>query len=266
MLFTPENRKESLNKITNFLKKIDSVEGIILVGSCSSDNPDQWADIDLSIVINPKEKTRQVQKKFTSFAQKNFDLFHFNESKYEEDNYLSLFFLKNYLEIDIGFISFEKIFAKRKKWKILYEKSNIVSKKMQQTWENRETIKPDKLLKDKIPSVLYHLRNISVAIKRKKLFRAVKEIEDFRNLCVSLWGNYKKLDVKHFRDADLFDDHFKKLLLKTYPKEISIDELTSALKNSLNLYFYISNQVFGNTKEVQKLKQHLKGMLLAFGV
>ena len=266
MLFRPNDRENLLADIVTFLKDIHSVSGIILVGSLSTDSVDSWADIDLSIVINPAEETASVQEQFSTFSQGHFDLYHLYESSYGEHNYLTMLFLSNYLEVDTGFISLDKLKAKRKDWKVLYDKDNLVATTMKESWAENVVSNPGLDLSNSKASILYHTRNFCVAVKRGKRFRALKEIEDLRNLCTLLWGDSKKQVGKHFRDVDIYAEKFTQQLAKTYANTDSIDEIVKTYLETIELFFLTYNEIRTNKKLDDYLKGHIAGMITAFGL
>jgi predicted nucleotidyltransferase len=177
-MFNEMDRKDILCKVERICKSIDDIDGMILVGSGAEGFTDKWSDIDLSIVICEEEKTRQVWDKINEEIISNFDTIKISYNEYEENNYLSAILLDNYLEIDIGVITINKLVAKRKSWSILYDKSGNVAEKMNRTWRERKLPNLNIQVENSLDGIWYHIKNCAFALKREKPYRAIKEIEE----------------------------------------------------------------------------------------
>ena len=172
-------RFEHIQTIVNLLKSSPYVEGIILVGSGVGGFPDDFADIDMSIVINPEKHTEEVWKSFNRDIYDKLGVFFMYENVYGENNYLTLLFLKDFLEIDIGFISLTNLVAKKKDWEILFDKTSLVKDKMYTTWKSDDKPNTKIVAKEVKVTLLYHLRNICVAYNRNKPLEFSKRLKTY---------------------------------------------------------------------------------------
>ena len=117
-MFTVEERKEILERITKFLKTLD-VKLIALVGSCGNGSADQYSDLDMSVVVD-KNKLQEIFNKYEKFID-TMDIFKYFKTTYNEESLLIGAFLNSGLELDVGFTTlneFEKNRIKRTQNKI----------------------------------------------------------------------------------------------------------------------------------------------------
>jgi len=261
-MYSEIDRKNILDKLVKICKSIEDIDGVILVGSGAEGFTDKWSDIDLSIVIFEEEKIRQVWDKVNEDIISTFDIMKISYNEYEENNFLSAIFLNNYLEIDIGVLSINKLVAKRKPWNILYDKSGNIAKRMDETWEKRKIPSLNIEIEHSVNTVWYHIKNGAFALKREKLYRAVKEIEELRNEIVKIRALKENKVAKHFRDVDDMDKAFLQGLEKTFFKEVTINELSKALINSLDLYFDLIKELNENYEEIIEYEYEIRKLLV----
>jgi predicted nucleotidyltransferase len=261
-MYSEIDRKNILDKLVEICKSIDDIDGVILVGSGAEGFTDKWSDIDLSIVICEEEKTGEVWDKINENIISTFDIMKISYNEYGENNFLSAVFLNNYLEADIGVLSINKLEAKREPWNILYDKSGNIVKRMNETWEKRKIPSLNIEIENSVNTVWYHIKNGAFALKREKLYRAVKEIEELRNEIVDIRALKENKVAKHFRDVDDMDKAFLQKLEETFFKEVTINELSKALINSLDLYFDLIKELSENHQEIIEYEDELRKLLV----
>jgi predicted nucleotidyltransferase len=261
MMYSESDRKNILDKIVMICKGIDAVDGVILVGSGAEGFTDKWSDIDLSVVTSNEDKTRHIWKEINKLLDSAFNIMKISCNEYGENNYLSALMLNNYLEIDIGVISIKNLVAKRKEWVVLYDKSGNIIEKMNTSWNERKIQAANVLIEDNLNGIWYHIKNGAFALKREKIYRAVKELEELRNHIVEIKSLEENKIAKHFRDVDNMDRLFLNKLEKTFFSNISREELTRAFINSFDLYFDVVKAVGENFEEIIKYEKELRGLL-----
>lgn len=261
MMYSESDRKNILDKIVMICKGIDDVDGVILVGSGAEGFTDKWSDIDLSVVTCNEDKTRHIWKEINKLLDSAFNIMKISCNEYEENNYLSALMLNNYLEIDIGVISIKNLVAKRKQWVVLYDKSGSIIEKMNASWNERKIQAANVLIENNLNGIWYHIKNGAFALKREKIYRAVKELEELRNHIVEIKALQENKITKHFRDVDNMDRLFLNKLEKTFFTNISREELTRAFINSFDLYFDVVKAVGENFEEIIKYEKELRGLL-----
>ncbi len=255
------DRKDILDKLEENLKLIEYVDGMILVGSGAEGFTDKWSDIDLSIVVCEVEKTRQVWNKINEKIMSNFDLIKISYNEYGENNFLSAILLHNYLEIDIGVLAINKLVAKGKSWSILYDKSGYATKKMNDTWRERKLPDLNSEIKNSLDRIWHNIKNGAFALRREKLYRAIKEIEVMRNEIVEISALRENKIAKHFKDVDDMDRRFIQRLGQTFFKEVTINELSRSFINSFNLYFDLIKETEQSCEEIIQYEQQLRKLL-----
>lgn len=265
-MHTPESRKEALEKIVRICKDVNDIEGIILVGSGGDQFPDQWADIDLSIVVDPATETRNVWDTLNEKLKGSFEVLTLGLTEYGENNYLTILLLKDYLEIDVGFISLDNLKAKKENWRILYEKKDKVLEKMRQSWDKRSKSDVVEYIRDKVSVIGHYIRTFAVAVNRNQPFKATKELEDMRNIVVGMWATHKGRVAKHFRDVDIADLNFRRKLASTFPKSINLDDLKMAFYNTFDLFFDLAEGADSGNQDIIFVREEMNKLLQNFNL
>jgi hypothetical protein len=265
-LYTLESRQNTLSRIRDICRSLEDIEGVLLVGSGGGGFPDRWADIDLSVVVNPSQKTRVVWERLNAELKGSFDLISFGVGVYGENDFISIMLLQDYLEVDVGVISLQLLQAKKDKWRILYEKQDKILTKMQQSTKERKTTDPILVVRDRVSTVGHYVRTFEVAVNRKQPFRANKELEDLRNTVVEIWGCQKGKIAKHFRDVDGADRHFRSQLASTYPKSIELNDLAEAFSHVFDLFFRLAEEIDPQNKDIVSTETHLRRLRETFSV
>lgn len=244
-MFSPSEREEILENIVNFLKT-QKVEIIALVGSNGNGTADEYSDLDLSVATT---KTN-LKICFDGCVNliKSFDTFRYFETIYNDESLLVGGFLNSGLEIDIGICTVEefnknRIKRAKSKIKIIYGDKSLesVDRKNEQKNKNNCYL---------IETAWYNIKNAMVALKRGRLFRAIKEIEELRNDIVCFYGCVNDIESKHFREVDNLDENFKLDLAKSYCKDISYEGVKNSLFNTLDLLYFVLDSS-GNDKDRQ---------------
>ncbi len=265
-MYSQESRQNTLDKIIDICRAVDDIEGVLLVGSGSDQFPDIWADMDLSIVVNPSVKTREVWEALNEEFRESFDLISLGVGIYGENNYISILLLKDYLEVDAGVISLENLEAKKDKWKILYDKQNKILAKMQQSIKERKTTDTVQFVRERVTTIGHYARTFAVAVNRNQPFRAIKELEDLRNIVVEIWASQKGKVAKHFRDVDGADKDFRAHLASTYPKTIELNDIAYAFNRTFDLFFKLAEESDPQNEETASVKTQLRKLLENFAI
>jgi hypothetical protein len=265
-MYSQESRQNTLDKIIDICRAVDDIEGVLLVGSGSDQFPDIWADIDLSIVVNPSVKTREVWEALNEEFRESFDLISLGVGIYGENDYISILLLQDYLEVDAGVISLEYLEAKKDKWKILYDKQNKILAQMQQSMKERKATDTVQFVRERVSTIGHYVRTFAVGVNRNQPFRALKELEDLRNIVVEIWASQKGKVAKHFRDVDKADQDFRSHLASTYPKTIELNDLAYAFNRTIDLFFKLAEESDPRNKEIVSVKTQLRKLLETFSI
>jgi len=260
-MYTESERQNTLDKVCSLIIEIPYVEGLIVVGSGANGFKDVWSDIDLCVVCNDNE-TKSTWEKLTAIVLGNFKIQRHQLNEYGDSNYLTIFLLENWLQIDMGVISLENLVAKRKLWNVVYDKTGLVKKKMEGTWNaQKKSIDKETVVKDSLDSVWYYLQNAVNSFNRGRQLRLYHELSELRERSSSLLGDMYELDMKHFRDVDSLNSKILTSIKETYPTSFDRKELARAVVGSCSLYFS-TIKLFGvMIHEIEELESSVKKYL-----
>jgi len=265
-MYTPESRQKTLEKIVDICRTYDDIEGVLLVGSGGTEFPDKWADIDLSIVVNPASRTKNVWDTLNHKFRNSFEIITLGEGTYGKNNYISILILKDYLEVDAGVISLDNLEAKKDSWKILYEKQDKILNKMHESRKGIHISDPVPFVRDRVSVISHYVRTFGVAINRNQPFRAVKELEDIRNMIAEIWATKNMKVVKHFRDIDEADSVFRNKLASTFPINLELNNLKLAFNNAFDLFFELAVNIDEENQETILIKKEMEGLLISLNL
>ena len=260
-MYTEAIRQEILDKLIDIFKEDTYIEGVILVGSGANGFPDKWADIDLAVVVNPEEKTKDVWNKLNHKIKNTLNIMKSVYNEYGNNNFISVILLDNFLEIDMGVISISNLVAKKGNWEILFEKTNKISSKMKETWKNRKLPDLNEIVRLSQNSIWYHIKNAAFALKRERYYRVVKELEEIRSEIIKIKAAHENKVAKHFRDVDEMNSNFIAKLDKTFFSEVNTLSLEIAFLNLFNLYFDVIKEIFPNDKDIIGYEKRMRNFL-----
>ena len=118
-MYNEKDREDIFNYLVDKFQQRKEVLGIIQIGSGSIGYKDIYSDLDFAIVIDETNINEVFNKTKLDIVSK-YNIFFFDNMK---ERNLQLFLLDNYLELDIGYYTLESIYAKRKNYKIIYDKT-----------------------------------------------------------------------------------------------------------------------------------------------
>lgn len=238
-MFTIEEREIIKDKIVDYFSKDKNVLAVCLVGSNATGDSDEYSDLDISIIVED-EHIKTIWQKFYDDIALNEQIFRYFKLQFNKNSYLVSIFLNNGLEIDIGFTGVEGFIEKNTskpnlKYLEAYKKSNFVIP----STNNLLRYDGMKDLEKANSNIWYNFKNAMFALKRNKLFRCAKEIEECRNDIINIITSLNNLESKHFKEVDKLTEENKHKIETTYPKRISYYSLKDALLSTMNLFFEI---------------------------
>lgn len=233
-LCTPEERLEIKDLIIKYLQEDDRIAGAIHVGSSVYDFKDKYSDLDFAIVIFENEDLMQVFNDWKKLMEEKFTVIHSFEVIITPTSLLHGFLLDNYIELDMGFQPESNIFARRKHWKIAFDKTGKLESIMQETWKKRQKKDPLAKFIDQINGTWYYITRTLIALARDNYWHALKELEHMRDMIVFVIGHRFDLKLDHYQQiVDLPIDiqrELMNLLPSKLEKEILFDKLKIATK------------------------------------
>ena len=175
------------------------------------------------------------------FHQKIAEKYEILYFKQVETSHLQVYLLSDLLEIDIGYGGYEGAAARKPAFKVLYDKSGIVEKKMIQSREWMEdALFTNKYKNDRelaCDTVWAHLMHASVAIRRGNTFRAIGELEYVRKIYIDLLGDRYRLESAINREIDRLPENERASIRSTFVTGESREELWSGLLNLTRLIY-----------------------------
>ena len=237
ILFSPERRQEILDRILVALRTDNRIAGVLVVGSGAVGFEDAYSDIDLCVVVAAEDDVNAVFREWRTRIEEILPVIHCIEITYGPNNYLYAFLLDGFLELDIGFLCLTNLFAKRERWKIIFDRSGKIEDIMRSRWEERA--KPD--IKDaylsRINGIWHYIIHVVVALKRRQPWRALHYLEVIRNRTVELAGLRMGLETKHFRQVDQMPNEFLTELRRTLVSSTDTVDIMRALKAATRCFF-----------------------------
>jgi predicted nucleotidyltransferase len=100
-LFTPEEREETAERVSRALGDDSRVEGVVVVGSLSS-QADRWSDIDLVVVVADDEDLAAITADWVGHLYALLPVVHHFKTAFGE-TLVRGFLLENLLELDLAF-------------------------------------------------------------------------------------------------------------------------------------------------------------------
>jgi hypothetical protein len=220
--------EERNNFFVNTISKFQSsslIEGIIQLGSGVIGYKDDHSDIDLMVGTSRVEDAEKA-KNYVCQALSDFHPIYIKEKLFRENVFLIIAIMENKLEFNISIVPRELLTVKSSLWKVIVDKTGLVSEKMNlenERFMNR-TVKYDVHI-DVPFEFVYCAINLNKELKRNNLIYALKMLESMRDytLLVQAMNEHKK--IHQFKAYETLNSNFIKAFLSTYPEEITVINL-----------------------------------------
>ena len=240
-MYTETDRKNILNILIDNFKNREEVLSIMLVGSATRGFRDRFSDLDLSIVVTNLDDIDDIFNKTISEISK-IDKIVSNENM--KERYLQVFLLNNYLEIDIGYYTLDTIYARRKNYKVIYDKTNKVDNIMKESLskidENKGTTDKVDMKKviESVDSILWYsvFHTITSFIRNDK-YRSYYELNDVRNITIDLIGKRFNVESKKHREINNLPLEYKNKIDELYIYPQDKEKLKELLIKNINLIY-----------------------------
>ena len=235
--FSPAWREHVLDRTLSLLEADARIAGAIIVGSGAVGFEDKYSDIDLCVVIAEEHDAVAVFQSWRQIIEQSLPVIHCFEAVYGKGSYLWGFLLEGFLEMDVGFVDFDNLSARRPRWKIAFDRSGKIEAIMRST--SRE-ISPPTIEKEYlrlVNSIWHFVIHVAVALERGQPLRALHYLEALRNRTVELAGLRLGLDTGHFRQVDEMPQDILSGLEPTLPLSIAAPEIMRALRAATECFF-----------------------------
>ena len=235
-MFTIDEREIIKKELVDYLSRFDVIQSICLVGSNATGKADMYSDLDFTVIVK-EDYVKKIWEEFYNDLH-NEQIFRKFKVEFGGNEYLVGMFLKNALELDIGFTTLKNFEIKNLnkpnlKYQALYEKDGfrtpVIVSKASYNGKN--------ILEKANTDIWYNFKNAMFALKRNRLFRCLNEIEESRNYIIQIISSLNNLESKHFKQIDDLPEEYKTKIIQTYPSEITYNELKNSLLNIMNLFY-----------------------------
>ena len=237
ILCSPEQRHECLDRLLAALETDDRIAGVVVVGSGAVGFDDRYSDIDLSVVVGLEEDTEPVFREWKERVEELFDVIWYAEAIYGPSNFLHLFLLDGFLELDMGILSFSNLAARRERWRVAFDRSGEIDQVMRTSWEQRPRRDVPTIYQRRLDSIWHFVMRAAVAVKRHQPWAALHELEQIRNRTVELAGLNTGLDNRDFRDMHHMPGAFVAGLEQTLVCTTEPEAIVEALKAATCCFF-----------------------------
>jgi len=262
-MFQIEDRKIVMEEIENYTKLIQGIQGLLLVGSGATGFRDRYSDLDLVVVVEEPQNVVHVNKQIKRFLQSKFSILKEKTYHHEMDVLVSCFFFDNYLELDLGVWSFEKIKATKPNWAIIFDRDKMISKKLNDTLDKTVHSEIDDAINESLSLIWQFFRGTVVALKREHFIKALKDIDFIRNQMIELICLRNNINYDYDKSIDDIDGRYYQRLQKTYEVKMDYNSIKNVIFDVMHLYFDVININEDESVEKNKIMIHtfLKDML-----
>ncbi len=242
-MFSASEREQLLQELVEFSRKIDEVDGFLLVGSGANGFRDKYSDLDVLIVVNESDNVLKVHNNLLDFVKDNFKTIKLKSYQHEEDIFVSCFLFDNYLELDLGVWSQQKLRATKPSWKMIFDKGSNIDSKLEETLTLHKKPNIDDTLDDSLSFIWQFVRSATISIKRNNLIKALKDIDFIRNQIVEILCLENSIYYDFDKNIDQLNSTKKERLLKTYDIVTTADNVSIKLREVMELYFDVIEMI-----------------------
>ena len=210
-MFSLDEREEILNYLVDKLSAFEEITGIVIVGSGSHGFCDKYSDIDLALVYDEEYGMETVFDLVIKIISRKYKI---ATVLNQTSRSLQVILLDNYLEIDVGYYTESTVTARRKNYRVVFDKTGALSDKMDRSWKENASSFMGTTSNVNIESELYrtdanlwyNLIHTVNSFLRDERYRCYYELEELRRNLISLMGKRLSLEAKRYRDVHLFDE------------------------------------------------------------
>lgn len=235
-MYSTEERNAYFVNTTKKLASSSLVEGIIQLGSGVVGYKDEHSDIDLMVCTSRVEDS-EATKNLVYRSLSDFNPIYVKEKQFSENIYLVIAIMENKLEFNVSIVPRESLTVKSPLWKVIVDKTGLVSEKMNIENEGFEK-KPVKydLNFDVVFEFVYCAMSLDKELMRNNLIYALKMLETMRSYTLLVQAMNEDKKLHQFKAYETLNPSFIKAFLSTHPEEITVDNLVVSA-NKLKVLF-----------------------------
>ena len=240
--YSPATREAILDRLLTALRSDKRLIGLLVVGSGAEGFEDDHSDIDLCAVTTSADDVRPAFQEWGEKIRQMLPTFHSLESPRAPNIYLWVFFLENFLEIDLCFLCLNDLRATRNRWNTVLDRSGRIESIMQSSWENRPKPDLEEAYRFRLSSIWHCIKHAAIAVQRQQPWRAIYELEQIRDRVIELRGLREELETKRFRHVDQMPEDFLTDLEQTLVLSLKGVDIMNALRAATTCFFNESRQ------------------------
>ena len=253
-MYTVQDRSELLNELVEKAKNIKEVQGFILVGSGAKGFRDEYSDLDVLVVVEESVDVEKVHDNLLKFMEKNYKILKSKIYKHEEDIFVTCFFLDNYLELDLGVWSYNKLKATKPHWRILFDNKDNIKEKLQQSLKKHDTPEANEIANYSLTYIWQFIQGTVVELKRSNLIKAIKNLDVFRDDIIKILCVKNGIYYDYDKNINSINSEFVQRLKETYEIAMTVEIVSKRFTEVVELYFEVIESI-SNTKDVKKYKE-----------
>ncbi|MBT2691705.1 aminoglycoside 6-adenylyltransferase [Bacillus sp. ISL-55] len=235
-MYSTEERNAYFEKAIREIGAYDLVEGIVQLGSGVIGYKDGYSDIDLMVAtskIEEAEETRDFVREILSDFGKSY----IKEKQFSKDIFLVIAIFQNGLEFNISIVPREFLSVKSPLWKVVVDKTGLVTEKMEAENEKFEN-KPIKynVGMDVAFEFVYCALALEKEMKRNNFIYALKKLEDMRDYTLIVQALNEDKKLHQFKAYETLTPSFIEAYLSTYPKEVTAENIRASSEKLKELF------------------------------
>lgn len=235
-MYSSEERNTYFVNVIKELESSNLVEGIIQLGSGVIGYKDAHSDIDLMVATFRVEDVEQT-KNLVHQTLSHFNPIYIKEKQLRKDIFLVIAIMQNKLEFNISIVPRELLSVKSPLWKVIADKTGLVTKKMDT--ENEHFIKKPVKYNVNIDvafEFVYCALALEKELKRNNLIYALKMLEDMWDYTLIVQALNEDKKLHQFKAYETLNPKFIKAYLSTYPEELTVENLRVSTEKLKKLF------------------------------
>lgn len=243
-MYSYEERNEYFVKTIEKLKASNLVEGIIQLGSGVEGYKDEYSDIDLMIATSQIEDA-ETTKNLVHQTFSNYNPLYIKEKQFSKDIFLIIAIMENNLEFNVSIVPRELLTVRSPLWKVIVDKTGLVSEKMNaenEKFENK-TVKYG-LGFDISFEFVYCSLSFEKELNRNNFIYALKMLEQMREYTLIVQALNENKKLHQFKAYETLDPSFIKWYISTYPEKINLENLKGSAEMLKELFADTLKQSF----------------------
>jgi len=233
-IFTPKAREAAKEYLIALAAENTNIIAGVLLGSASYGYVDEWSDIDFCVVVDEEDSIEKAMLHMSEGVKAYSPILCFGQLTQRR---LQIYLLDNYLELNISFRPKGNIGINKGVWQVVLDKSGKIEMEVENSWVAHQETQKEKAqsqdVHEKVKSYAnetwHFLFHCAIAIKRKKYWRTIGELDIVRNRLVELKGLRYAIDTGRYRGVDNLPEHELKIIQMTMAIDTSWEGLAQCL-------------------------------------